>query len=483
MRRAAAAVALILLVGAAPEPARAPAPASAPPRVPAAASPPAVRPQRAVPAGAGVVSARVVVIDGVDMLSAQDLARMLDASRFWRADVRKLVLRARTMRITLTVDTPIATVDDRTVRLAGSVRSRTGELFVPISLLSALSRDASTRRLVFDPADRVVRVAPPNGYVGSPRVQVVDGITRLTFTAERGASADVAGRSRARFRVRVPGAFSGSLPDSLPPDGLVRDLRVLPAVGGVWFELTVAPETGGYRVVHEEGRVTLEFSRAPGPGLERFAAEAPAGPRSVQVIVLDPGHGGGDKGTHAGTAIEKDLTLQLARLLAPELERLTGARVALTRPDDRSVAQEQRAEAANREGADLVISLHFDTFPDSRAHGVSVFCPPASSPDASAAGYVPVTLTPWRDIAIRYAVSSRSLAESMAGSLEQRGFGPVRVRERLPVPLLGVNAPGVLVECAMLTSPDDMSRLMRPAGMRLLAAAIAGGVVAYQRDE
>ena len=471
MRRAAALVALIVLSGAAPAPTPAPAPAPADP------------PQLAVPAAAGVLSAPVVAIDGVDMMSSQDLARLLDASRFWRADVRKLVLRARTLRITLTVDAPIAIVDDRTVRLAGSVRSRAGELFVPISLLPALPRDSSLTRLVFDPAARVVRVAPPDGFVGSPRVQVVAGITRLTFPAERADAADVAGRSRARFRLRLPGAFAGVLPDSLPDDGLVRDLRVLPSAGGVVFELALAPETGGYRVVHEAARVTLEFTREAAPGLERFAAESPAGPRSVQVIVLDPGHGGSDMGTHAGTVIEKELTLQLARLLVPELERRTGARVVLTRTEDRSVPQEQRAEAANRARADLVVSLHFDHFPDPRAHGISIFCPAASTPDASAAGYAPVSLTAWRDVAVQYAVSSRSLAESLAGSLEQRGFGSVRVRERLPVPLLGVNAPGVLVECATLSSPDDRSRLMRPAGLRLLAVAIADGVVAYQRDE
>ncbi|MEO5988985.1 MAG: N-acetylmuramoyl-L-alanine amidase [Candidatus Eisenbacteria bacterium] len=467
MRRAAVLVALIVLVGAAPAPA--PAPLD-PPQVP-------------VPAAVGVLSAKVVAIEGLDMLSAQDLARLLDASRFWRADVRKMVLRARSVRITLTVDTPIAIVDDRTVRLAGSVRSRNGELFVPISLLPALARDSSLARLVFDPVARAVRVAPPDGFVGSPRVQVVAGITRLTFPAERAAAVEVAGRSRARFRLRVPGAFAGNLPDSLPGEGLVRDLHVLPAAGSVLFELALAPQTGGFRLLREEGRVSLEFSGGVLPGLERFAAEAPAGPRTIRVIVLDAGHGGTDRGSTAGTAIEKDLTLQLARLLAPELERRTGAVVVLTRSDDRAISQEHRAEAANRARADLVVSLHFDSYPNARARGVTVYCPPADAPDASTSGYTPVSLTPWRDVALRYAVSSRSLAESIVGALEQSGFGPVRVRERLPVPLLGVNAPGVLLECATLTSSDDVSRLMRPAGLRRLAAAIAEGIVAYQLDE
>ena len=477
MRRGLALVALTVLLGATPAPVPAPVP------VTPAASPGATSSEPAVPAGAGIQSAPVVAIDGVNMVSAQELARLLDASRFWRADVRKLVLRAPRLRITLTVDTPIAIVDDQTVRLAGSVRSRRGELFVPVSLLTALPRDSSTARLVFDPAAMRVRVAPLAGYVGSPFVQTSGGVTRVVFQAERAEFAEVAGRSRARFRVRVPGAFAGALPDSLPDDGVVRDLRLSPTASGVLFELALAPESANFRILRETGRVTLEFASVPTPGFERFAAEAPAGPRAVHVIVLDPGHGGGDSGTRAGTAIEKELTLQLARVLAPELERRTGARVVLTRSDDRALTQEARAEAANRARADLGLSLHFDGFPSPGAHGATLFCPPASTSDDTRAGYAPLALTPWREVAVEHAVSSRTLAEALSGALESHGFGPVRVRERLPVALLGVNAPGILVECSTLTSPDDLTKLLRPAGLRVLASAIADGVVAFQRDE
>jgi N-acetylmuramoyl-L-alanine amidase len=313
-------------------------------------------------------------------------------------------------------------------------------------------------------------------------VQVSGGVTRMILPAERADAAEVAGRSRARFRVRVPGALSGALPDSLPENGLVRDLRVLPSGGGVLLELAIAPEAAGYRVVRESGRVSFEFTATASPGLERFAAEAPAGPRALRVIVLDPGHGGEDRGMQSGSAIEKELTLQLARLLAPELERRTGARVLLTRGDDRTMAQESRAEIANRARADLVLALHFDRFPDPRAHGATLFCPPASTPDAPS-GYTPVSLVAWRDVAVQHAVAARTLAEALSAALEQKGYGPARVRERLPVPLLGVNAPGVLLECATLSSPDDLARLMEPDGLRRLASAIADGVVAYQRDE
>jgi N-acetylmuramoyl-L-alanine amidase len=49
--------------------------------------------------------------------------------------------------------------------------------------------------------------------------------------------------------------------------------------------------------------------------------------------------------------------------------------------------------------------------------------------------------------------------------------------------LVGVQSPGVLLECGALTNPQERDRLLSPAGMRALAIAIADGVLAWQRNE
>ena len=82
-----------------------------------------------------------------------------------------------------------------------------------------------------------------------------------------------------------------------------------------------------------------------------------------------------------------------------------------------------------------------------------------------------------------HAVQSRSLAEAVLSAIELRGLGPTRLRERLPVSLLGVNAPGILLECGTLTSREDRERVTNPEGMRQLAMTIAEGVAAYRRNE
>jgi N-acetylmuramoyl-L-alanine amidase len=457
-----------------PSPAGEPSPAAAPPAEPQ----PASAPDRAP----------VQIVDGQRVIGANDLARLLDATKYWRGDVRKLELRAHSHRVVLTADNPYVVVDEVTVRLAQPVRSRGGELLPAITLIDSLPRDSTINRLAWDPRAGVIVLVPPGGVVGTPRVTVAEGVTRIVFPADRPEDAAVVTRAREHFRIHLPGYFAGEMPD-LAHAGLMRRVQTLPAVTGSAFEFEVSSEAQGFRLVRDEGakRVTLELSRAAGGAWEPFAPEGPPGPRPLHVVVLDPGHGGPDLGVVVGGTLEKNLTLDLARRLKAEIERRFHARVVLTRDADRAVETAKRAEAANRARADLVLSLHFDGLPSPRPRGASAYCPAAdaSSTSGQLGGVGPnaITLLPWRDVAVRHAVESRVLAEALLTSLELRGLGPTRLRERLPYPLLGVNAPGILLECATLTAAEDRRRAGAPQGLDELARAITDGLEAYQRNE
>ena len=314
------------------------------------------------------------------------------------------------------------------------------------------------------------------------------GLTTFVIPAERAEAAAVVGRSRARFRVRVAGALVGALPDSLPDDGLVRDLAVSAAGGGVTFELALDPATGGWRLERDPaaGRVTVKLSRTPGDGFESFATEPAPGPRVLRTVVLDPGHGGDDAGATDADVEEKAIALDLALRVAEELQRRGGVHVELTRRDDRGLAQATRAETANRARADAVLSLHVGDYVTREAAGCIAWVAPAdraSSAGAAARAAGLVHLMSWRDVAYERAVESRGLAEAVTTALERSGFGPGTVRERLPLPLIGVTAPGVLLECGSLANPEERARLLSQAGLRDLARAIADGVFAWQRGD
>jgi N-acetylmuramoyl-L-alanine amidase len=106
------------------------------------------------------------------------------------------------------------------------------------------------------------------------------------------------------------------------------------------------------------------------------AANGDGDPRPV--IVLDPGHGGIDSGTHARTGggeAEKTLVLDFALTLRDKLEKTGKYRVVLTRSDDTFVALTDRVRFARARNAQLFISIHCDALArgDGEAEGATVY--------------------------------------------------------------------------------------------------------------
>jgi len=432
---------------------------------------------RTLVGGPGPENAPLRDVGGVPSIGANDLARLIDATKFWHGGPRKLVLRVTRHRIQFTIDNPFVLVDERTVLLAHPVRSVGG--------VSRLPDDPQLPRLVIDSeGSRVYRV-PASGIVGSPRVNVEGGVTRIVFPVDRPDEVVVATRSRPYFRIRFSGFFAGAIPRQLPPGALVDSMHTVRTASGSAFELRVARGAAGFRLESDPDRrrVTVVLRDQAGADLESFAPDPPPGRRMVRAIVLDPGHGGADAGVVVEGVKEKDLTLALAHQLQHELQQRLRVRVVLTRTDDQAVSAAERAERANRARADLVISLHMDGFPGSRARGGTVYCAPATVGSAEGEAGEGIVLLPWRDVALRHAVLAREAAEHVASALELRSLGPTRLREFLVMPLLGVDAPGIMLECATLTAEADRKRLSNPEGIRVLAATIAEGVAAFERGE
>ncbi|NUT92541.1 MAG: N-acetylmuramoyl-L-alanine amidase, partial [Saccharothrix sp.] len=98
-----------------------------------------------------------------------------------------------------------------------------------------------------------------------------------------------------------------------------------------------------------------------------------AGPRlSGKRIIIDPGHGGADRGVVVGGVSEADVMLDLARLLEGKMAA-TGMEALLTRGPNNCPDESERARFANEAGADLILSLHSDGNSSPLANGVASF--------------------------------------------------------------------------------------------------------------
>ena len=141
-------------------------------------------------------------------------------------------------------------------------------------------------------------------------------------------------------------------------------------------------------------------SRAAPPRQRGGHPPAPAPPASTQPgdyslarqlglrvarVVIDPGHGGHDPGAQANGVTEAELVLDVALRLEKLLQQVPGLEVVLTRRTNEFIPLEERTAIANRENADLFLSIHANAHRQSAVRGIETyFLNFASNPEAEA---------------------------------------------------------------------------------------------------
>jgi N-acetylmuramoyl-L-alanine amidase len=209
--------------------------------------------------------------------------------------------------------------------------------------------------------------------------------------------------------------------------------------------------------------------------------------KKITTICLDPGHGGKDSGNRVGWHYEKIYTLALASELRDQLRR-AGFNVILTRSKDTYVELPDRPALANRRGADLFISLHFNATATGRdeAEGPETYCITpvgANSSNANVEGSEYGTLTGGGPtIANHNEQKSLLLAYQMEKSLVQNLNADDRgVRRARFVVLRDAAMPAILIEGGYMTHPVEGKKIYNSAYRRQMAAAIVKGVLAYEK--
>jgi N-acetylmuramoyl-L-alanine amidase len=202
---------------------------------------------------------------------------------------------------------------------------------------------------------------------------------------------------------------------------------------------------------------------------------------SVTRICLDPGHGGIDPGNRAGSHQEKTYTLLLAQELAAQLTR-AGYKVTLTRDTDKFIELSDRPAIAKRRSADLFISLHFNSAPNSAntVRGAEVYCmTPVGAPSTNArgegggAGWYPGNRSNDKNVYLAYQLQ-KSVTKNLGA--EDRGLH----RARFAV-LRDATMPAVLIEAGFMSNPSEGTRIFDAGYRKQIAKSIVDGIGAYRR--
>ncbi len=238
-----------------------------------------------------------------------------------------------------------------------------------------------------------------------------------------------------------------------------------------WLCFPVTEKDGQYLVSRVDLSKTLEPQLRP--QMIRNLGE-------LKTVVLDPGHGGYDKGAISPYGYEKDFALDVAKSIKPLLEA-KGLKVVMTRNSDNFIPLELRARIANATRDSIFVSIHFNaTDANPAASGFEIFSltprgAPSTADDALALRFM--NMEAGSPVEAPSLALSMSVHHSVVGHFSEYDRGIKRARFAV---LRLTKIPAVLVECGFLTERGESRLIAKSAWREKLADAIATGILNYK---
>ena len=281
-----------------------------------------------------------------------------------------------------------------------------------------------------------------------------------------------------------------------------HELRAAPQMSVVLVDGSACPVPAPPRM--EQGRLLLPEQvwtqwlyrwRAP-----PFSAPSPSSGVRLRTLVIDAGHGGKDPGAIGRNGLrEKDVTLDVARRFRDLLIN-DGFRVVMTRYDDRFIPLSGRSAIANRERADLFISIHANSSRSRRASGYEAYYLSEATDDQARAleaaenvelpeevGQAASSETEailWDLLYTEHRRESLDLASHACRGLAGQGMLTENrgVKSARFAVLKGARMPAVLVEVGFISNPDEESRMRRSEFRQRLAQGLRQAILTFRKE-
>jgi N-acetylmuramoyl-L-alanine amidase len=455
---------------------------------------------------ASTASAGVPTIshDGQEYVELSRLASLLKARLEASADGPQARLISQGRVITFTRNWTRITVNGSPIILDAPVRVRKGVWLVPESFVEQV------RPRVVTASTAAPSAAPAPATASAPRMPVAleevrhrsyPSFTRIVIEASGPLAyrVEAGGPKESRIRLLLLAGFARAQEIG---DGFIDEVRLERAGDDALLRVVFEGAAGELRAstLADPPRLVLDFARPVEPApRERREAVAP-----VRLIVLDAGHGGHDTGAVGpGGLQEKELVLDVTRRVARLLEDKLDVKVLLSRDADQFVTLRDRTTYANRERADLFVSIHANAHRESASAGVETYFLSSEATDGTARqvaalenSVVQLEKTPARpsgrldavkailwDLAqSEFQQESSRLAEVVQDSVTQSLRIPNRGVKQAGFYVLGGAAmPAILVEIGFVTNPKEERRLKETKYRDEIARAIFAGLAEYKK--
>jgi N-acetylmuramoyl-L-alanine amidase len=353
-----------------------------------------------------------------------------------------------TVRLVLEMDTPSATPES-------GLHSAWQIALTPAAQTPIVAESTDAPPIVVEEA-RPAEPAPEPFQI--PALQrTPQGVVQLSVPLPEGARPKVLFlENPMRIALDVPGYLQDAVEQTLDdPNLFVRTLRAAPIEGGMVRLVLELSRSVGVQILSGKAGITLNL-RAP---------RNTGGKLSEKVIVIDPGHGGAQPGARwrEGNKVIEEKTIVLAiGLHMAELLSREGAKVILTRSEDKAIGLYERTALSNNAQAHFFISIHCDSNPrPNSASGTTIYYHKDDA-DSRALGQAILN-----EIVKVSGLPSRGVrSDSM---LYQTGLAVLRTSQM----------PAVLIEVGYLNHSFDRAKLVDPNFQKRVAEAIVKGLKAH----
>jgi N-acetylmuramoyl-L-alanine amidase len=409
-------------------------------------------------------------------------------------------LRAGNKVVTLTRNWSQVLVDGKPVVLDAPVRVKRGIWLVPESFVGRIVPTLVASAPISPAASRFAAAAAEIG-LEDVRVRSYPSFTRIVVETSAAVTHRIESSGPKEARVRLVGLGSGTNAQEIG-DGLVAEVRLDRAGADGILRVVYEGTTGTLRAITlaDPPRIVLDVARPVDP-TSRESREQLA---PLKTIVLDAGHGGHDSGATGPTGLmEKDLVLDVTRRVAKLVEARLGLKVLLTRDSDNFVTLRDRTSYANRQHADLFVSIHANAHREAAADGVETYFLSSEATDSTArqvaalengvvqleqptgrgAGQVDIVKAILWDLAqSEFQVESSRLAEVVHDSMTQTlRISNRGVKQAGFYVLGGAAMPAILLEIGFVTNPREEKKLKDTKYRDEIARAIFAGLAEYKR--
>lgn len=198
--------------------------------------------------------------------------------------------------------------------------------------------------------------------------------------------------------------------------------------------------------------------------------------KSRHLVVVDPAHGGRDKGVELSKRFyEKDITLAIAKLLKKDLDSSKNIRVLLTRSADKNVSVSDRVKIAKRADIDLFISLHVNSGFGKKSSGFEVYFSGFKFSSATGRNASKEILNDM--VTTKYLNESVRIAQIIQKNMEKIFRRKDRGLRSAPILILeGLTIPAVVLEIGFATNTKDRRKLLNKTTQESIAKALAKSI-------